>query len=421
MSNQQLPNKSFDELVMEYKDYIDVFDSLFKLNTHDPDYLLSLYQQIKTVLIEKYCFYTDPVLSSIDDACDKNNKYVREYWKLFKMICDEFQVHFTDEDLWSDYFTALISVVYGVKWYVNDFFTNQTEEELLNIHRNFPILEYTMNDDIMKFKEYITEHGFDPKETYLKSYYHRWNLLEFCAYYGSVNIWKFLLSNFKIEISKKCLELAFFSGNVDIINDCTNAGIEPNDTCRENAIASHRIESIEYLNERYGFDVNIMYVTYYYNLRYFLKLLDTGFDIDMLFNYSPVFCIPNLCQHLIDKRADIHKSFGDSTFRMSSKSMKMRLFLIEKGVEIDKMCIFPAAFNNYPDQIKLLHSHGVDINMKNKYGETPLHLAAKNNSYDALKTLIELGADLKVKDNLGYTPFDVAKYESFEILSKYEN
>ena len=51
-----------------------------------------------------------------------------------------------------------------------------------------------------------------------------------------------------------------------------------------------------------------------------------------------------------------------------------------------------------------------DINVLDKFGATPLHLAA-NNTYnpEIIITLLKAGADGKIKDNAGNTPFDYAK------------
>jgi len=63
------------------------------------------------------------------------------------------------------------------------------------------------------------------------------------------------------------------------------------------------------------------------------------------------------------------------------------------------------------EKIKELLILGIDINIKNKYGKTPLHLAiSKRNIYTA-KLLIDNGADINAKDNLGKTPFHHAYNE----------
>ncbi|WCR53196.1 MAG: Actin-binding protein [Wolbachia endosymbiont of Ctenocephalides orientis wCori] len=45
---------------------------------------------------------------------------------------------------------------------------------------------------------------------------------------------------------------------------------------------------------------------------------------------------------------------------------------------------------------------------KDKYGRTPLHLAALRGHLDVVKSLIEKGADAKAEDKHGHTPIHLA-------------
>jgi len=56
------------------------------------------------------------------------------------------------------------------------------------------------------------------------------------------------------------------------------------------------------------------------------------------------------------------------------------------------------------DFIKELIAAGANLNAKNKKLETPLHLAINKNYIAAIKDLIESGADLNVRDKNGSTP-----------------
>lgn len=52
---------------------------------------------------------------------------------------------------------------------------------------------------------------------------------------------------------------------------------------------------------------------------------------------------------------------------------------------------------------------------KNRYNETPLHLATMMGLWDVIMKLLDKGADLSIRDDRGRTPFDVAMEYGYEI------
>ena len=60
--------------------------------------------------------------------------------------------------------------------------------------------------------------------------------------------------------------------------------------------------------------------------------------------------------------------------------------------------------------------HAVDVNARNRYGTTPLHLASKRGTLEFVRLLIDHGADIDLKDNEGRTAFDVASTEEISKL-----
>ena len=57
----------------------------------------------------------------------------------------------------------------------------------------------------------------------------------------------------------------------------------------------------------------------------------------------------------------------------------------------------------------LLVKHGTDINLPDKSGWTPLHLAAANGDQVLAEVLVTRGADLNALNNNGQTPLDLAQ------------
>ncbi|HCE59317.1 MAG TPA: hypothetical protein DEQ74_00555 [Wolbachia sp.] len=106
-------------------------------------------------------------------------------------------------------------------------------------------------------------------------------------------------------------------------------------------------------------------------------------------------------------------------------------FLLEKGADsllVDKKRRLPRyfAYNDRIEQllqnaeicqaarigcvsyIKGLLEEGVDVNVKDKHGNTPLHYAAECRQIEVVKYLIEQGADVKIKSKYRSTPLHCA-------------
>jgi FOG: Ankyrin repeat len=73
------------------------------------------------------------------------------------------------------------------------------------------------------------------------------------------------------------------------------------------------------------------------------------------------------------------------------------------------MKLFEAAENGYLNEVKrLVIDWGVDPNVRERHGVTPLHYAARNGHLDVVEFLLEHGADPNVQDNDGKTPLHYA-------------
>lgn len=67
------------------------------------------------------------------------------------------------------------------------------------------------------------------------------------------------------------------------------------------------------------------------------------------------------------------------------------------------------SFKNSPFVKLLVEKYSADVNVLNKKGESPLHIAAKVKDVDIAKYLIEHKTDVNIKDNFGYTSLDLAE------------
>ena len=76
------------------------------------------------------------------------------------------------------------------------------------------------------------------------------------------------------------------------------------------------------------------------------------------------------------------------------------------------------------EEMKRLIANGADVNVKDKYGWTPLHHAAfdsindAHNAAEIVKLLIANGADVNAEDMLGITPLDIVRGENAAEVEK---
>ena len=84
--------------------------------------------------------------------------------------------------------------------------------------------------------------------------------------------------------------------------------------------------------------------------------------------------------------------------------------------------LYYACSDDDVDKAKELIKAGANVNAENKWGETPLIVAARHGHIEIVKLLIEAGADLETNDD-GYTPLDFALMyehtETVEILKQH--
>ena len=66
-----------------------------------------------------------------------------------------------------------------------------------------------------------------------------------------------------------------------------------------------------------------------------------------------------------------------------------------------------AASTGYTSVVKLLLEHKADVNAINKDGDTPLHLACKESYLEAVKLLLKSGADINIKNYNDKLAYDV--------------
>lgn len=61
------------------------------------------------------------------------------------------------------------------------------------------------------------------------------------------------------------------------------------------------------------------------------------------------------------------------------------------------------------DNIVFCFLFGINVNERNVYGETALHLAVKRGNIQAVKLLLRLGADSRIRNVMNQSPLDLAQ------------
>jgi hypothetical protein len=88
-------------------------------------------------------------------------------------------------------------------------------------------------------------------------------------------------------------------------------------------------------------------------------------------------------------------------------------FLLESGMSpddcIDEYHLHDATFASNIEVMRLLISHGVDINQQDKLGNTALHEAATAGNLEAFKLLIKAGVDIGLVNSKGETALECIK------------
>jgi len=100
-----------------------------------------------------------------------------------------------------------------------------------------------------------------------------------------------------------------------------------------------------------------------------------------------------------------------------------------KKLDEARTMFFYHVANGHTSAIRRAISQGMDANIKNNSGETPLHVACYLGQVDSVRVLLAAGADPYEKDDLGRTPRDradtlttnPAREHIVEIFEKYDD
>ncbi|EAY21187.1 hypothetical protein TVAG_283560 [Trichomonas vaginalis G3] len=418
MSDKSIFLNKYSELRSLYKYYIDSYTALYQLKTENEEELSSIYKMIKTNLIDSKNYLPKYIIKDIVGIIPFNNRYIKSYLTLMKFITDEYNVN--DVSKIPIIFNFVFYKEYGVK------LDKSADFEKMNfinsdIHSENTIYRAIMNNDLKAFILFTEREGFDKDKKLDSKLYPEnrdrlhlysnkgYSLLELCCYHGAVDCFKFLRSKFNSEITQKCLEFSFLSGNPEIMSECLKYQ-KPYDDCMRYAIISHNIDFVTFLMNEYNISINLFDCGFYNNLESFLVYFDQTNDVNKCFVNSVMFDIA-ICEYFFSLGADINAKIGNKTTALHiaarNNSRELAEYLILHGANINEkdICnhtaLHIAAENNSKETAEILILHGANINEKDKNGKTSLHIALENNSKETAKLFISYGANINEKDKNG--------------------
>lgn len=97
---------------------------------------------------------------------------------------------------------------------------------------------------------------------------------------------------------------------------------------------------------------------------------------------------------------------------------------IEKGADVNqkdqyrKTALHVCALQDFNELAELLIASGADLNVLSQWGDTPLHIASGCGNEAMVKLLLSKGADISIRDNDGFIPSDIASKEGHSEIVK---
>lgn len=197
MNEENSVSWNYDMFIDHFRDYADIYDSLYKIIECSDEEINGIFQDIKTILIEKYKVSPSELLTDISYMAHYRLKYTKTYWSIFKKIYEEFRPNISENTFFI--FKNLASEVYGIE--IKKSPLNCT----LDIHEEKTIFRAIMDDDKNLFISFTEMEGFDKDQLLINDAYplaeEGYYLIELCCYYGAVDCFKLLRSKFNSEIT----------------------------------------------------------------------------------------------------------------------------------------------------------------------------------------------------------------------------
>lgn len=311
----------FQHMMDTYKDYVNVINNIFQLNTND---ISQIYSEI-VKFMNDYCLNINAIAEIINCAAENNEKYLRGYWEVFKKLHEEYKLEFSEQRDYNDEFYALITKEYHTGWSLSfKKYEDKMVDEILDVYPPDSVMQYIMLDDFENFRT-LDIKNYDGDVNGMK-------YIDWCSYYGSLNCFRFLRNN-GAKISDETFRYSFHGKNPQIIHELLQENLKPDYFCMENAIIMHNTDVAIYLNSNFEIEIPDNLVMKYFNLPLFLYKLCISKNFDSCLSKSVYFGIPSLVEFIFSKGVSDHAK--NSALHMAKEyGMKeIENFLIENGAQ----------------------------------------------------------------------------------------
>ncbi|EAY20219.1 hypothetical protein TVAG_021660 [Trichomonas vaginalis G3] len=143
---------TYEEFLEVFHDAIVTLKALYRLKAKTQDEITRIYKEIKRNLIKMKVFTPSQILSAISCAAIYNNRFLRSYWALFKIIYNKYQPKTLDN------LTPLFNELFRLEYELQ----NKSDiSTLLEFHEENTIFRAIMDDDIQAFIAFTEREGFD--------------------------------------------------------------------------------------------------------------------------------------------------------------------------------------------------------------------------------------------------------------------
>lgn len=392
-----------ESFVKEFDDYNTMMELLFKINEHEDNGYNDILQQIDKV-IEKYSIKSVIIVKIIDTVARTNLKLLRQYIELFDKIVQKYHIEVEQQLFMQDdnYFYAAISKKYNKNWDIGTKFKNLNYQQILQVYPKDKKLMMIMNDEMDKIIQLIDSIPSNSQT----------NLLNYCAKYGSIYCFKFLITK-NVVPDENCLIEACQGGNLEIyhiifqnIENKLNEEqkLELFQKCIERSINCHRSELVDHFAVHMSLDYSWHACSESYNMKYFLEKLSNIEDINIHDDYE--------CTAL-------QESIKFGSYRLVEKIINIPGIDVNHKNNINETALMEAAKNDAVEIIKLLIDKKAYLDTKNDYGQTALMICAINNSLNSAKALIEAKACHYLKDDENKIALDYAKEYGYDEMIRF--